>query len=114
MLASADSSGVKGPGDTLTFQAFIATDGLGEESTGHVNLIDRNGDAASGVHCKGDVNCTFLVADGTGGGYVELYGVATAKDGTERDFVVRIRDNGQGERQHRPRRVRPHRARDVR
>lgn len=97
-LASADSSGVKGPGDTTTFQAFINNTGLDEAATGHVNVIDRtDGGGGKGVHYKGSVNCTFLVTDGLGGGYAELYGEATTKAGTVVDFVLRIRDNGQGD-----------------
>ena len=96
-LASADSSGVNGPGDTVTFQAFAATDGLDDAADGHVNVIDRTeGAGGKGIHYKGTVDCTFIVTDGTGGGYAELYGTAETKTGTVVDFVLRIRDNGQG------------------
>jgi hypothetical protein len=97
ILASADSSGVKGPGDTISFQAFASQDGLDDTADGAINVIDRTpGAGGKGVHYKGTVDCTFIVTDGTGGGYAELYGSATTKSGTETDFVVRIRDNGQG------------------
>jgi hypothetical protein len=96
-LASADSSGVKGPGDTITFQAFIPATGVSDASTGRVNIIDRTeGEGGKGDHFRGAVECTFLETDGLGGGYVELYG-SGIKDDVERDFVVRIRDNGQGD-----------------
>ena len=95
-LTTADSNGVKGPGDTITFQAFIPTTGMSEDSTGKVNIIDRvEGEGGQGDHFKGVVECTFLETDGMGGGYVELYG-SGIKDDVSRDFVVRIRDNGQG------------------
>jgi hypothetical protein len=97
-LLTATSSETQGPGDTVTFQAFIPTTGLNETSTGHVNVIDRaEGGGGKGVHYKGDVTCSFLVTDGLGGGYAELYGTATTKAGTPVDFVLRIRDNGQGD-----------------
>ena len=97
ILASADSSGVKGPGDTITFQAFASQDGLDDTADGAINVIDRTpGAGGKGIHYKGTVDCTFLVTDGLGGGYAELYGTATTKSGTETDFLVRIRDNGQG------------------
>ena len=96
-LASADSSGVKGPGDTITFQAFIPATGVSQDSTGRVNIIDRTeGEGGKGDHFRGTVDCTFLETDGLGGGYVELYGTGI-KDDAARDFVVRIRDNGQGD-----------------
>ena len=92
-LATADSSGVKGPGDTITFQAFIPTSGEPTPATGQVNIIDRGGDTRE--HFRGTVRCAFLATDGTGGGYAELHGVGR-KDDENRAFVVRIRDNGQG------------------
>lgn len=89
----------KGPGDTITFNAFIQDDGDPESpATGSVNIIDRTaGAGGKGVHVKGVVQCAFVVPDSTDGrGYAELYGTATLKDGTMSDFVVRIQDNGQG------------------
>ena len=95
-LTTADSNGVQGPGDTITFQAFIPERGVSEDSTGKVNIIDRvEGEGGQGDHFRGVVECTFLETDGLGGGYVELYG-SGIKDDVSRDFVVRIRDNGQG------------------
>ena len=101
ILAQADSSGVKGPGDTISFQAFINNQGLDENATGQINVIDRDSSATTkrgkGIHYRGDVDCTFLASDPvTGGGYVELYGTATTKAGTSVPFLVRIQDNGQG------------------
>lgn len=96
-LTTADSSGVQGPGDTITFQAFIPATGVSEGSTGKVNIIDRTeGGSGQGDHFRGAVECTFLETDGLGGGYAELYG-SGIKDDVARDFVVRIRDNGQGD-----------------
>ena len=100
-LVSADSNSVRGPGDTITFQAFIANNGLDEDATGHVNVIDRVEGATTkkgqGVHWRGEVDCAFLATDPvTGGGYAELYGSATNKQGNTTDFLLRIIDNGQG------------------
>jgi hypothetical protein len=96
-LTTADSSGVQGPGDTITFQAFIPATGVSEDSTGKVNIIDRTeGGSGQGDHFRGVVECTFLETDpATGMGYAELYG-SGIKDDVSRDFVVRIQDNGQG------------------
>ena len=97
-LTTMTSNGVKGPGDTVTFQAFIPNTGESQDTTGHVNVIDRTeGGGGKGVHYKGTVTCSFLVTDGLGGGYAELYGTAETKAGTVTDFVLRIRDNGQGD-----------------
>ena len=105
ILASADSSGVKGPGDTISFQANIAAQGLNntpETVSGAVNVIDRNPSATTkkgqGTHYKGTVNCAFLASDSTlGGGYVELYGNArNTKTDASVPFQLRIQDNGQG------------------
>ena len=91
---------VKGPGDTITFQAFIAEAGANGSSaaTGQVNIIDRTeGAGGKGVHVKGTVECAFIAPESDEGrGYAELYGTATLKDGSTDDFVVRIQDNGQG------------------
>jgi hypothetical protein len=88
---------VKGPGDTITFQAFIPTTGQSDASTGSVNIIDRTaGAGGKGVHYRGTITCTYLVTDGTGGGYAELQGTGQTNSGTTTPFVVRIRDNGQG------------------
>ena len=88
--------GVKGPGNTITFQAFIPGQGVQEDSTGQVNIIDRRAsENGKGDHFRGTVDCTFLASDPAGGGYVELIGHGI-KDDVERDFVVRIQDNGQG------------------
>jgi hypothetical protein len=96
-LTTMTSDGVQGPGDTITFQAFIPATGVSDASTGKVNIIDRTeGGSGQGDHFRGAVECTFLETDGLGGGYVELYGTGI-KDDVERDFVVRIRDNGQGD-----------------
>jgi hypothetical protein len=101
ILASADSSGVKGPGDTISFQAFMDNEGLDNTASGHVNVIDRTAGATTkkgkGIHYRGTVNCTFLATDpALGGGYVELYGNATTKTGSTVPFLIRIQDNGQG------------------
>ena len=97
VLAVADSSGVHGPGSTITFQAFINEQGEDQDSTGQVNIIDRSESAnGKGVHYRGEVDCTFLASDPAGGGYAELQGHGTTQDGDDSFFVVRIRDNGQG------------------
>jgi hypothetical protein len=96
---------VRGPGDTITFQAFIQQpdeETMGAPATGQVNIIDRpqndSGQSTSGkgTHFKGTVHCAYLVTGGTGGGYAELHGEGRAKDGDVTPFVVRIMDNGQG------------------
>ena len=92
---------VKGPGDTITFQAFT-NDAEGGESnaTGQVNIIDRVAGATTakgrGEHFKGVVTCAFIqVADpDKGGGYAELRGYD--RDDANRFFRVRIMDDGQG------------------
>ena len=89
---------VKGPGDTITFQAFIEDAEMGSPATGQVNIIDRTeGAGGKGVHFKGRVTCAFIAPESEDGrGYAELHGVGTRKDGTTSPFVVRIQDNGQG------------------
>jgi hypothetical protein len=100
-FASADvqNGTVKGPGDTITFQASINNTGVDNTATGAVNIIDRTaGAGGKGEHFKGVVDCTFLAASpapGTDGGYVELHGHGI-KDDADQNFVVRIQDNGQG------------------
>lgn len=85
---------VKGPGDTITFQAFIPTTGE-SEATGQVNIIDRtSGAGGKGDHFRGAVDCAFLTPSDAGG-YAELRGHGI-KDDAERFFIVRIQDNGQG------------------
>ena len=101
VLMSAESNSVKGPGDTITFNAFIEEAGGPSDATGTVNIIDRTEGATTakgrGVHLKGTVNCAVVMPESEDGrGYAELYGTATRKNGTEEDFVVRIQDNGQG------------------
>ncbi len=102
VLASAESNSVKGPGDTITFQAFVEeSDNPKSPATGQVNIIDRMENATTakgkGTHVKGTVECAFVAPESEDGrGYAELYGTATRKDGRESDFVVRIQDNGQG------------------
>jgi hypothetical protein len=93
-LTADAQDGVKGPGDTITFQAFIPTSGEQTPATGQVNIIDRGGEVKE--HFRGTVQCAFLETDGTGGGYAELHGVGRKGDDEGRTFVVRIRDNGQG------------------
>ena len=94
-LLTATSSETQGPGDTVTFQAFInETNTADDTATGHVNIIDR--EDSGKTHLKGAVNCAFLVTDGLGGGYAELYGTAQNKAGDDVPFQIRIRDNGQG------------------
>lgn len=88
--------GVQGPGNTITFQAFIDGQGAQNDSSGQVNIIDRRqSENGKGDHFRGVVTCTFLASDPAGGGYVELIGHGIKND-AERDFVVRIQDNGQG------------------
>lgn len=97
-FATADyEDGIQGPGDTITFQAFIPAQGTSEDSTGQVNIIDRTpGEGGKGDHFRGRVECSFLQSDPlTGGGYAELRGVGI-KDDVERNFLIRIQDNGQG------------------
>jgi hypothetical protein len=100
--SSVDENGkptVKGPGDTITFQAFIESSGAGSPATGQVNIIDRTeGAGGKGSHFRGTVTCAFVMptSDAEGMGYAELHGTGTTKNGTETPFVVRIQDNGQG------------------
>ena len=84
---------VKGPGDTISFQGFIAAQGVGDAS-GQVNIIDRSGGTG---HFKGTVTCAFLASGDEGGGYVELRGTGRkGNNPTTQTFRVRIVDNGQG------------------
>ena len=55
---------VKGPGDTITFQASIANQGQDDNATGSVNIIDRSGGTG---HFKGTVECAYLVSSDDGG-----------------------------------------------
>src|SRR3712207_3287933 len=100
-----DDSGkptVKGPGDTITFQAFIEessdADGPGSPATGQVNIIDRDPDATTakgkGVHFKGNVVCAFVMPDSQDGrGYAELHGVGREQGSTTNTpFTVRIQE----------------------
>ena len=93
---------VKGPGDTITFQAFISAasdaDGPGAPATGQVNIIDRTpGAGGKGAHFKGTVTCAYVMPESQDGmGYAELHGTGTTKNGNSTPFVVRIQDNGQG------------------
>ncbi len=93
---------VKGPGDTITFQAFIEeANNFESPATGQVNIIDRVDGATTakgqGIHIKGEVECAYIAPESEDGrGYAELYGTARLEDGTVEDFVVRIQDNGQG------------------
>lgn len=97
VIASADSSSVKGPGDTITFQAFSQSTDANAPATGQVNIVDRAGTGTGGVHFKGTVECaTISPAGADGGGYAELKGTGQTKDGTTSRFIVRIMDNGQG------------------
>jgi hypothetical protein len=99
-FATADAeAGVSGPGDTITFQAFIPQQGTSEDSTGRINIIDRTPDAGGkGVHYQGVVECSFLETDpAVGMGYAELRGRVTRSDSEDpQNFLVRIQDNGQG------------------
>ncbi len=102
--SSVDENGkptVKGPGDTITFQAFIehaATDEGGSPATGQVNIIDRTpGTGGKGNHFRGVVHCAYVLPESADGrGYAELHGEGRQKDGDLTAFVVRIQDNGQG------------------
>lgn len=90
---------VKGPGDTITFQAFIEDAEGGSPATGQVNIIDREpGAGGKGVHFKGTVNCAFIAPESTDGrGYAELHGIGREQGSdTDTPFTVRIQDNGQG------------------
>ncbi len=93
---------VKGPGDTITFQAFVeqasTSSGPGSPATGQVNIIDRTeGAGGKGVHFKGTVVCAFVMPESQDGrGYAELHGTGRDQQGNESPFVVRIQDNGQG------------------
>lgn len=93
---------VKGPGDTITFNAFINDadgDGVDSDATGKVNIIDREQDGSGqalsgkGLHYTGTVDCVFI--DPTAH-YAELYGTARKNSGATTPFIVRIQDNGQG------------------
>ena len=106
--SSVDDNGkptVKGPGDTITFQAFIEqssdADGPGSPATGQVNIIDRDAGATTakgkGQHFRGTVTCAYVMPESDDGrGYAELHGTGTTKNGSVTPFVVRIQDNGQG------------------
>lgn len=102
---SVDENGkptTKGPGDTITFQAFIEessdADGPGSPATGQVNIIDRTeGAGGKGAHFRGVVHCAYVMPESQDGrGYAELHGEGRQKDGDLTPFVVRIQDNGQG------------------
>ena len=102
VLASAESNSVKGPGDTITFNAFINDadgDMVDEDATGKVNIIDRPQDGSGqsttgkGLHYTGTVDCAFI---DPAGGYAELYGEARQNSQAPTPFIVRIQDNGQG------------------
>ena len=90
------SSGVKGPGDTITFQAWTPGQGS-QEADGSVRIIDRTNTGKNATRYFGEVECVFLASDAaSGGGYAELQGHGTTKNGNETPFNVRIEDNGQG------------------
>ena len=96
LAAGTTSSGAKGPGDTITFQAQTPDQGE-QDATGSVKIIDRTGTGKNATRYFGEVECVFLASNAaTGGGYAELQGHGTTQSGAETPFVVRIQDDGQG------------------
>src|SRR3712207_5872801 len=106
-LATADSSSVKGPGDTYGFNAQDTDGDDGDAAKGQFNSIQRTAGATigrgRGEHIKGAVTCLVALSGGEDGaarfgGYIRNSEFTDPDSGTTDRlvFIVDVTDNGEG------------------
>lgn len=116
-LATADSSSVKGPGDTYGFNAQDTDGDAGEAAKGQFNSIQRTANAPTakgrGDHIKGAVTCLVASDAQSGQGAARFGGVIRNSEFTDMTeptdpmaepqaytdrmiFIVDVIDNGEG------------------
>lgn len=108
-LATADSSSVKGPGDTYGFNAQDIDGDAGNAAKGQFNSIQRDADATvgrgQGEHIKGAVTCLVATTSPDGaqgaarfGGEIRNSAFFDEESDTQDYlvFIVDVTDNGEG------------------
>ena len=100
-LVTADSSSVRGPGDTFGFNAQSVEGEEDDAAKGQFNTIQRTAGATvgrgQGEHIRGEVNCLVPVSGGEDGA-ARFGGVVKGEESAEDPllFAVDVTDNGEG------------------
>lgn len=100
-LATADSSEVRGPGDTYGFNAHDVDGDAGEAARGQFNSIQRDAEATTGKgrgeHIRGEVTCLIPLSGGEDGA-ARFGGIVRGYENADDPllFAVDVTDNGEG------------------